>query len=221
MQSRRDSPKAAKGEAAVKSENSLADKKHGANGALLHGASRELAGAGVPREFVAALFGRAAPEDLVHYAAAELAALGKATFEHLQERIPGKAKIRVENPASIADGRRLDAITVIEIVNDDMPFLLDSVTGELKEQGVSVTLVVHPIFSVQRDRDGKLVAWNGEADRAKKDLRESVIQIHVERVDTEHGAKIAAALADVLAEVRLAVADWQEMRSRVDAAIEG
>ncbi|MEX0591572.1 MAG: NAD-glutamate dehydrogenase [Xanthobacteraceae bacterium] len=221
MRSRHDSPKAVDNEAAVKGDRSLADKEDNPNDVLLQDVSRELAGAGVPREFVAALFGRAAPEDLVHYSANELAALGKATFEHLQERVPGKPKIRADNPPSAANTRRLDAITVVEIVNDDMPFLLDSVMGELNDQGVSVTLVVHPIFNVERSRDGKLAAWNGEAGKAKKRLRESVIQIHVERIDAEHGAKIAASLASVLDEVRLVVSDWQEMRSRVDATIEG
>ena len=121
-------------------------------------------GADLPRDFLAALFGRAAPEDLVHYSANELAALGKATFANLQDRVPGKPKIRVENPAAGKSARRLESITVIEVVNDDMPFLLNSVMGELTERGVSLLLVVHPIFSVERNRDGTLVSWNGEAE---------------------------------------------------------
>jgi glutamate dehydrogenase len=177
-------------------------------------------GANLPRDFPAALFGRAAPEDLAHYSASELAALGKASFGHLQERVPGKPKIRVENPPSVTDARRLDAVTVIEIVNDDMPFLLDSVMGELNEHGLALLLVVHPIFDVERSRDGRLRAWHGEAGAEKKWLRESVIQIHVERIDAEQGERIAGALAGVLAEVRLCVSDWQEMRGRVHAAIE-
>jgi glutamate dehydrogenase len=177
-------------------------------------------GADLPRDFLAALFGRAAPEDLVHYSANELATLGKATLAHLQSRVPGKPKIRVENPASGASARRLESITVIEVVNDDMPFLLDSVMGELNEQGVSLLLVVHPIFSVERNRDGTLASWNGEAGPDKKGLRESVIQIHVERIDAEQAENIASALQSVLAEVRTCVSDWQEMRGRVHVAIE-
>jgi glutamate dehydrogenase len=177
-------------------------------------------GADLPRDFLAGLFGRAAPEDLVHYSANELAALGKATFAHLQSRVPGKPKIRVENPVAGTSARRLDSITVIEVVNDDMPFLLDSVMGELNEQGVSLLLVVHPIFSVDRNRDGTLISWNGETGPDKKGLRESVIQIHVERIDAEQAENIASALLGVLAEVRTCVSDWQEMRGRVHAAIE-
>ncbi|MCC6949389.1 MAG: NAD-glutamate dehydrogenase [Bradyrhizobiaceae bacterium] len=203
-------------------KRALADQEtHEPESDVLRSVARELAGAAdIPRDYLSSLFGRAAPEDLVAYSASELALLGKASYAHLQERLPGKPKIRIENLPPAAGARRLDAVTVIEIVNDNMPFLLDSVMGELNEQGVSVCLVAHPIFSVERDREGKLVVWHGEAGAAKEGLRESVIQIHVERIDPEHAERIADALASVLAEVRLAVSDWQEMRGRVDAVIE-
>lgn len=203
----------------MNSKRSLADPS--ATGSdLLQERAPKLSGAEIPRDYLSALFGRAAAEDLVHYSSSELALLGKASYAHLQERIPGKPKIRVENPPAGADAGRLDAITVIEIVNDDMPFLFDSVMGELNEQNVSVRLVAHPIFSVERDREGKLTAWHGEAGTERKGLRESVIHIHVERIDPEHAGRIAQALANVLAEVRLAVSDWREMRGRVDATVE-
>jgi glutamate dehydrogenase len=219
--SRRDSPGAGEREAALKSSKAQAGKNSDSNGDLPPGLTHALADGGeLPRDFLAALFGRAAPEDLAHYSAGELTALGKASYAQLQERLPGKPKVRVENPAASAGTRRLDTITVIEIVNDDMPFLLDSVMGELNERGVALLLVVHPIFAVERTRDGRLVAWHGEAGAERKWLRESVIQIHVERIDAEQGEKIAEALATVLAEVRLCVADWQEMRGRVHAAME-
>ena len=61
--------------------------------------------------------------------------------------LPGAPKVRIATPAASA-GERLQQISVIEIVNDDMPFLLDSVMGELAERGVEVRLVVHPVFTV-------------------------------------------------------------------------
>ena len=188
---------------------------------VLRQVARELAGVGdIPRDYLSSLFGRTAPEDLVAYSAGELALLGKASYAHLQGRLPGKPKLRIENLPPAAGARRLDAVTVIEIVNDNMPFLLDSVMNELNEQGASICLVAHPIFSVERDAAGRLVAWHGEAGTAKDGLRESVIQIHIERIDPEHVERIAAGLENVLAEVRLAVSDWQEMRGRLDAVIE-
>src|SRR5690606_7699675 len=67
---------------------------------------------------------------------------------------------------------------------------------------------------------GQLTAWLGEAVRGGPGLRESVIQIHVERIDPERVGEIRDSLASLLAEVRLAVADWQEMRGAVYATIE-
>src|SRR3954451_4771645 len=78
----------------------------------------------VPDDFVALLFGRAAPEDLVRYDAEGLAALAREAWSWLAVRRPGTAKIRVESPDA-APGERLKSISVIDIVNDDMPFLVD------------------------------------------------------------------------------------------------
>jgi glutamate dehydrogenase len=221
MRGRRDSAKAPGREARMKRERARTDGERTSSGISLPDVTRVLAGtAELPRDFISALYGRAAPEDLVHYSSIELAALGKATFENLQQRVPGEPKIRIDNPQKISDDGRLDAVTVIETVNDDMPFLLDSVMNELTEQGLTVLLVSHPIFAVERSHDGQLTAWLGEAVRGGPGLRESVIQIHVERIDPERVGEIRDSLASLLAEVRLAVADWQEMRGAVYATIE-
>ena len=73
---------------------------------------------------------------------------------------------------------------MIEIVNDDMPFLVDSVMAELTERGLDIRLVVHPILAVERDdKTGKLTAAPGEARSGKDEPRESFIHIHVERIE--------------------------------------
>src|SRR5438093_216227 len=75
---------------------------------------------GAPVGFAALLFGRAAPEDLTGYEPGELAALARAAFAFLATRKPGAAKVRFEQPEA-GSGKRLKAISVIEIANDDMP----------------------------------------------------------------------------------------------------
>src|SRR6185437_1582693 len=77
----------------------------------------------VPAGFVAQLFGLAAPEDLRHCDAVVLAGIAEQSWSFLLERPAGSAKIRFE-PLAVARG-----IAVLEIVNDDMPFLVDSVVG--------------------------------------------------------------------------------------------
>src|SRR6185312_8058345 len=171
----------------------------------------------VPRNFVAQLFARAVPEDVVHYGPADLALLAGRAWTFLAERKTGTPKICFETVALQASGDR-QSISVIEIVNDDMPFLFDSVMGELTERHLAVRLVTHPIFGVKRDAAGKLTAFDG-ADAANG-ARESFIHIHVDPVDDDAlRAQIVQELQSVLDEVRLAVKDWRAMLDRVNSVV--
>jgi glutamate dehydrogenase len=173
----------------------------------------------LPRGFVPALFGRAASEDIVAYSAQEIAALARASFDHLKKRVAGAASVRVSSPQTAAGAKSLEAITVVEICNDDMPFLLDSVLGEIAAQGPAVRLVVHPMFTVERDKAGALLAWKGEAPAKAKEQRESFIHVHIERIDQERSAALERALQVMLGEVRVAVTDWKKMRAEALSAV--
>ena len=182
-----------------------------AAGKLLAATHRE-----APEGFVAALFSRAVPEDLMRYDARELAELAAAAWSFLADRKPGVPKVRLDSPAVTAVHERLKTTSVLEIVNDDMPFLVNSVLAELAEHGVEVRLVVHPVLAVERDSAGRLTGFQGARAASGGALRESFIQIHVERIDEEaRRAAIVRAIADVLADVRVAVQDWRAMTARV------
>ncbi len=132
-----------------------------------------------PRAFAELLFDHTNIEDLVNYDAASLAFLAEQAWEHVQQRTAGSADIRVINPM-MPDGRE---ISVLEVLNDNMPFLFDSTMAELAEQGIEVTLVAHPIIAVERDENGKLLRFYGEtlAEGAKGE-RESLIHLHIARL---------------------------------------
>src|SRR6185312_5865463 len=166
----------------------------------------------VPAGFVAALFSRVSHEDIVAYTAEDIAALAEAGFEFLQSRSMAGPKIRLFNPLRPAKGA-LSHVTDIEMLNDDMPFLLDSVMGEIGAHNLEVRLVAHPILSITRDQDGKLKSWKADSKREEK--RESFIHIHVERIDESQFKAISNALDSLLAELRIAVNDWQKMLDRV------
>ncbi|MBV8565724.1 MAG: NAD-glutamate dehydrogenase, partial [Methylobacteriaceae bacterium] len=167
----------------------------------------------VPAGFASALFGRSAPEDLAQYTSAGLARLAQDAFAHLSAPRPQRRHhIRVFDPDASAD-ERLAVISVVEVVNDDMPFLLDSTLGELGALDFEIKLVAHPIFGVERDVDRRL---------ARLDLtpasgsRESLIHIHVERLaDAAARDRLIEALDRVYGEVRVAVEDWAAMRARI------
>jgi glutamate dehydrogenase len=164
--------------------------------------------------FVAQLYARTVAEDVLCYAVADLAELAERAFDFLKERQPGVPKIRCETVALKESGAR-KSVSVIEIVNDDMPFLVDSVMGELADRRLNVQLVAHPVFGVRRD-GGKLSAL-GAADGS---ARESFIHIHIEPIaDEAVRAEIARALDGVLGEVRLAVHDWRTMLECVNSVV--
>ena len=166
--------------------------------------------------FVAQLYARSVADDVLCYAAADLAELAERAFDFLKERQPGVPKIRCDTVALKELGER-KSVSVIEIVNDDMPFLVDSVMGEISERRLNVQLVAHPVFGVRRD-DAKLIALGANAAGG---ARESFIHIHLEPIADEAArADIVRALESVLGEVRLSVQDWRAMLDRVNSVVD-
>jgi glutamate dehydrogenase len=166
----------------------------------------------IPGTFLAELLGPAVPDDLQRYGPDELAAIAERSWSLFATRKAGAPKISFE-PAPVTR-----TVSVLDIINDDMPFLLDSVVGELNQRGLDIRLLVHPVFAVERDAAGMLTAFKGAVKDG--DRRESFIHIHVEGVaDAAQRAEIVHALEDILADVRVAVQDWQPMLARLREVI--
>ncbi len=192
-------------------EEGLAHASLAEAGDALHGRRPD-----IPAGFVAQLYRRTVPEDVVRYDAGELAALAERAFDFLKERTPGQSKVRCDTVRLHESGEHT-LVTVVEVVNDDMPFLVDSVMGELADRKLEVRLAAHPVFGVRRE-SGRLVGLAG-AD-APHHTRESFIHVHLETITDEAVcAGIASALEAVLNEVRLAVQDWRPMLDRVNAIV--
>jgi glutamate dehydrogenase len=103
----------------------------------------------------------------------------------------------------------------IAIVNDDMPFLVDSVAATIAAQGLAIDLLVHPVVPIRRDGAGKLTdVLRGTALGEK---RESFIYIETQRIDAKQRRALHAALAATLADVRAAVGDWPKMQEAMTA----
>ena len=125
----------------------------------------------IPPGFVAQLFGRVVADDVVHYGADDLAMLAEQAFDYLKQRAPGTSKIRCETVQLHASGER-KAITVIEVTNDDMPFLVNSVMGEIADRRLDVRLVSHPVLGVGRDGDAMVDA------RRRRHRRQRARELH-------------------------------------------
>ncbi|MEJ5230747.1 MAG: NAD-glutamate dehydrogenase [Geminicoccaceae bacterium] len=144
-----------------------------------------------------------------------------AVLAHLRfgmRRTPGSASVRVYNPAIEQHGWQ-STHTVVEIVNDDMPFLVDSVGMELARHGLAVHLTVHPVLPVRRDSSGLLLAV--PETREAGTAVESFIHVEVDRLsDAGRLATLEADLLRVLGDVRAAVRDWQAMRALLERSAE-
>jgi glutamate dehydrogenase len=153
-------------------------------------------------------------------APADLLAAVTSHCELAARRAPGETLLRVSTPDPQHE-RWAGGRTVVELVTDDMPFLVDSVTAELGRAGLGVHLLVHPQVVVRRDEDGALAEVRPDVDPERAgadDLVESWMHIEIDRMsEPERVAGLRADLERVLGDVRAAVADWRTMR---DTAVE-
>jgi len=162
------------------------------------------------QRFVAQFYDHVAADDLVGRSAEDLYGAALSLWQFAQERQPGKAKLRAFNPRAATDGWNARH-TIVEIVNDDMPFLVDSVSMALQAEGVTVHLVIHPVLGVARDRDGRLVGLVESGDGEGE--CESAMHVEIsEVIDPARLAAITARVDAALMDTRSAVADWRQMR---------
>jgi glutamate dehydrogenase len=174
--------------------------------------------------FARQLYRWVAIEDVIERDPLDLYGLALGHFNFARERAPGTPKVRVYNPHFEEHGWQ-STHTAVEIVTDDMPFLIDSVSMELNRRGFGVHLIIHPVLSVRRDESGELLEilqqLPGEAPEEGV-IAESVIHAEVARqTDPDRLRELEQQLQRVIAEVRAAVEDWPAMRSQaLDAASE-
>ncbi|GAA1622465.1 NAD-glutamate dehydrogenase [Catellatospora bangladeshensis] len=149
-------------------------------------------------------------EELVDLTPARLIEAARAHRELAQQRKPGELKLRLSQSEQPRH-------TVVEVVTDDMPFLVDSVTAALSARK-DVQLLVHPVMVVRRDDAGTLteVCADVEPDDAiPGDLIESWMRIEVGAIRDEGELEhLRADLERVLGDVRKAVEDWPRMRAQ-------
>ena len=158
------------------------------------------------------------PEDLVDRDPVDV--YGAAVSHHrlAEVRPQGTANVRVHTPTVEQNGWQCTH-TVVEVVTDDMPFLVDSVTSALTQANRAIHVVVHPQFHVRRDVTGKLLevidpGCGPEGEPAPHDvLVESWIHVEIDReTDRDDLKEITADLLRVLSDVRESVEDWAKMR---------
>ncbi|MGH8589921.1 MAG: hypothetical protein ACREXX_11505 [Gammaproteobacteria bacterium] len=157
-------------------------------------------------------------EDLCEREVPDLYGAALAHFGLLRERRPAELKLRVYNPGFEEHGWQ-STHTVVEMVTDDMRFLVDSLVMELNRHGATIHLMVHPILHVVRDAQELLIEIAGPTTRGAR--AESVIHVEIDReTDPREISVLREDLGRVLTDVRTAVEDWPKMRAALARAIE-
>ncbi|MFD7206209.1 NAD-glutamate dehydrogenase [Streptomyces sp. NPDC059893] len=155
-----------------------------------------------------------APEDLADRDPVDVFGAAVSHYRLAEVRPQGTANVKVHTPTVEENGWTCSH-SVVEVVTDDMPFLVDSVTNELSRQGRGIHVVIHPQVTVRRDLTGKLqeVLPAGSAADSHDMLTESWIHVEIDReTDRADLKQITSDLLRVLSDVREAVEDWEKMR---------
>ncbi|SCK56967.1 glutamate dehydrogenase (NAD) [Streptomyces sp. WMMB 714] len=221
MQTKLDEAKAERLEEAARvAEESPAGGEHPARG-LENGALRA---------FLQRYYLHTAPEDLAGRDPVDILGAAFSHYRLAQNRPQGTANVRVHTPSVDENGWTCTTHTVVEVVNDDMPFLVDSVTNLLSREKRGIHLVIHPQMIVRRDVTGKLLEVldagrdklvpgpGGASVEEKRELphdavTESWIHVEIDReTEREDLKQITSDLLRVLSDVREAVEDWRKMR---------
>jgi len=145
---------------------------------------------------------RALPGELNDFGKAEAGQAAAFVAATARQRGDGLPVIALE-PISTDDTRRRMRLA---IVNDDMPFLVDSIAAAIAGQDIAIDRIIHPVVHTVRSPDGVLQSI-GDSGNA-----ESMIYLEMERADARDRRGLIEELTSVLADVRAAVKDWRAMQ---------
>lgn len=169
--------------------------------------------------FISAFYYLVPEEDVTEYSADDLKIIAANIFGFIQDYDGKTPKLRVFNPSKEEQGWQ-SACTVLEIVNTDKPFLVDSVSEELTRQGFRIHKIFHPVLEVARDEKGGLKEVkevHGEKGRAGI---ESVMHFQVSHTsDEKRLAELEAGVERVLESVSLAVVDWRALVDQLNVVV--
>lgn len=164
--------------------------------------------------FLRKYFSDVPPEDMIDRDVDSLRSMAIGHAEFAQKRSAGEALIRIFNPTIATHGWHTTH-TIVEVVTDDMPFLVDSVGIALNRRGLTIHLTIHPLVRVIRDEDGNLLKFANSEDSAKSQA-ESFIHIEIDCETSEQTLKdIKDEIKQTLEDVACAVQDWKPMMDRI------
>ncbi len=161
--------------------------------------------------FASTYYSSASPADICEWRLDDLYGSTVACWQFLQQRKPQEAKVRVFNPDYEAHGWQ-SSHTVVEILHQDMPFIVDSLRMELNQRNLTIHAINSAILTVKRDDKHQLQGLLTKDSRAKGAQRECLVSVEVDRhTDPAQLADLEARIRAVFDDVRMVVEDFEAM----------
>lgn len=160
--------------------------------------------------FIAQVHQHCAADELAEMTLEDMATLMQDFWAFAARRREGEPLVRLIE-AKGADGSPL-GMTLLEIVQDDMPFLVDSVMGQLVDSEVTVRAMFHPVVEIVRDGRGRRTAEGSPR-------RESMMHVLIDPIDDRHAGALLEGVRGTLADLRLAVLDFPDMLALMSRTI--
>jgi glutamate dehydrogenase len=170
-------------------------------------------------KFSRILFNNISADDLDSRSDSDLYGATLSLWNEFLQFDPTKPYIRVFNPEISKHGWQ-STHTIVEILVEDMPFLVDSVRMALNRVGATAHLLLHSPISLKRDDQHKFVEFVDNNKRDKSATKETIFLIEVDRQTTRKALEaLTTELMSVVNEVSLAVKDWRVMREKLEGVI--
>jgi glutamate dehydrogenase len=163
------------------------------------------------RELSKRLFGKATSGFLDNHDPETLAAMLRGAHKFIKKKDPDEIHVRALNPRYDVDGWD-SSKTALEISMSDRPFIVDSVSNELKRMGLDIHYLVHPIFRIQRDDEGRMLK-ELDNDKGVPEVYELYL---IEQVPDDQHDDLVQRVEAVLRDVKAATDDYKPMRKQVD-----
>ena len=157
--------------------------------------------------FAERLFARESTDNREQVPAKRRLALVQSAFEFFSLRTD-PVIARVES----VPGDDNDALAMVETVTTDCPFIVDSLLEYFHHLGATVRTMLHPVFKVTRDKQGRITSFEQSLSTERG---ESFVHAELELTPApEQARQIERDVISILTEVRAATGDFEQMTGR-------
>ncbi|WP_248797365.1 NAD-glutamate dehydrogenase [Pseudomonas sp. MWU13-2105] len=171
--------------------------------------------------FAEQFFGIISLDELTQRRLSDLAGCTLSAWRLLERFDHTQAQVRAYNPDYERHGWQ-STHTAVEVLHPDLPFLVDSVRTELNRRGYSIHTLQTTVLSVRRGSKGELLEVLPKGTQGEGIDKESLMYLEIDRcANAAELSVLSKELEQVLTEVRIAVADFEPMKAKVQALLAG